>query len=246
MKNCDNITKAKKLARCLAKQERQLARAVKRELRKTNYKKEGLDNGVIKNQGSCGSCWAFTATANMEVIYKYETGNDIWLSEQQLLDCSSGYGNNGCGGGIMRYAFQYVMEKGITTNAKYPYQGVQQSCSFSPSGGDYRIGGYLTGRDCSTLADYLVTYGPVSVAMDADNLQNYVSGRVDGTTQNINHALLLVGVKKVKGQTGKHWYLRNSWGVNWGMGGYVIINRLEETKNCGVCKQFEVPLPFLP
>ena len=80
----------------------------------------------------------------------------------------------------MRRGFRYVMQYGITTDSRYPYVGYQQSCSFSPTNNDYKIGGYLTGTGCSTLALYLVTYGPVSIAMDANNLKNYVSGRVDG------------------------------------------------------------------
>jgi len=89
----------------------------------TNWVTAGAVTGV-KNQGSCGSDWAFSATGALESMWKINYGSLPSLSEQQLIDCSASYGNQGCNGGLIDSAFQYSRDKGLTTEAAYPYKAV--------------------------------------------------------------------------------------------------------------------------
>merc|ERR1712176_733492 len=84
----------------------------------------------VKNQGQCGSCWAFSATGGLEGLWKEEHADKpvASLSESELVDCSSSYGNQACNGGLMTNAFKYVMAKSITTEEEYPYKPVKQTC----------------------------------------------------------------------------------------------------------------------
>lgn len=83
----------------------------------------------VKNQGQCGSCWAFSATGGLEGLSKLAYGNLQSFSEQQLVDCSGSYGNQACNGGLMDNAFKFVKDKGIVLEAEYPYKAVKQICS---------------------------------------------------------------------------------------------------------------------
>jgi len=191
----------------------------------------------VKNQGNCGSCWAFSATGSMEGAHQIKTGSLVSLSEQQLVDCSTAQGNMGCNGGLMDYAFEWVIAqgaKGITTEAAYPYKGVDGSC---------KKGNFPVGATISSYTDVpsgqegqlmpAIKKGPVSIAIEADQacFQFYSSGVLDDPScgEQLDHGVLLVGY----GTDGKdYWKVKNSWGASWGEKGYI---RMVRNKNqCGL------------
>ena len=128
----------------------------------------------VKDQGSCGSCWAFSATGGLEGLSRSE-GELQNFSEQQLLDCAYlTYGNLGCNGGLMDNAFKFVKAKGIVHQDEYKYIAKRQtSCKIKT--GPFKISGFVDINSCNTLANSL-TSRPISVAVDATNWAPYKSG----------------------------------------------------------------------
>jgi C1A family cysteine protease len=186
----------------------------------------------VKNQGDCGSCWAFSTTGSMECDYAIKTGQLISLSEQQLVDCSSSYGNDGCNGGWYYYAWEYaVADGGLCTEAAYPYVGVQQACKAASCGPKYdppKTYSKVTADDAQALMNSAAV-GCVSVAIEANQFafQYYSGGVLTGTCgTTIDHAVLVVGYGTESGQS--YWKVKNSWGTDWGEEGYVLI-----CNNCG-------------
>jgi len=182
----------------------------------------------VKNQGSCGSCWAFSTTGSLECDYAIKTGVLTSLSEQQLVDCSGSYGNYGCDGGWYYYAWNYAAANGgLCTEANYPYVGVDQTCKTS-CGTKYNVPSTytsVTADDESALLTASAS-GCISVAIEADQFafQYYSSGILTGTCgTNIDHAVLVVGYGSQNSQD--YWKVKNSWGTSWGEEGYVLICR---------------------
>jgi len=196
----------------------------------------------VKNQGQCGSCWAFSATGSTECNYAIAHGVLNSLSEQQLVDCSTSEGNLGCDGGEMDNAFKYIMKGGgLCTEAEYPYKGVDGTCKASSCGTLYDpIKTYtdVTKRDEQAL-EAAAAQGCVSVAIEADQFafQYYSSGILTGTCgTNLDHGVLVVGYGTQSGQ--EYWKVKNSWGTSWGENGYVLIckdcNKNGDQGECGI------------
>ena len=183
----------------------------------------------IKNQGSCGSCWAFSATAAQESAILLTSGASVSLSEQQLVDCSRSYGNQGCNGGWMDSAFDYVKEHGLTITTSYPYVARDQACKIDS--GDYKVTSYADVPGCDNLLNAL-TDRPVSVAVDASVWSAYRSGILSNCNKNVNHGVLLVGV------TDGYWKVKNSWGAGWGEKGFI---RLGLGDTCAICQYPSYP-----
>jgi cathepsin L len=197
----------------------------------------------VKNQGQCGSCWAFSTTGSVEGAWFLKTGDLVSLSEQQLVDCSQLEGNNGCNGGLMDNAFQYIIKiGGICSEANYSYTATQGNCkSCTPVA---KISSYVDVQPNNT--DALMTavaQQPVSVAVEADGLdwQFYFGGVVtDSCGLNLDHGVLIVGYG-TDPSAGDYWKVKNSWGAGWGEQGYIRIGRGAKFSPAGECGIQMVP-----
>jgi KDEL-tailed cysteine endopeptidase len=197
---------------------------------------------AVRDQGQCGSCWAFATTANAESVWAISKGQLLDLSEQYLVDCASGTGyfNMGCNGGMPDSAFKYMINNDQCSEASYPYvsgttktAGTCHSCSkVTTFSACYDV----TPNDQVALKS-AVTKNPVVVAIEADTryFQSYSSGILTDTKcgTNLDHAVEIVGYGVDNGI--KYWNVRNSWSASWGESGYVRIARSDSTNDIGIC-----------
>jgi len=215
-----------------------------------DWRNAGVVTG-IKNQGQCGSCWAFSTTGSVEGAHALSTSTLVSLSEQDLVDCSDAEGNEGCNGGLMDQAFEYIIKnKGIDTEASYPYVGVDEKCTFKAANVGATISSYQdipTGNE-TALALAVQTVGPVSVAIDASGMsfQFYKSGvyyDVFCSSKNLDHGVLAVGLGTYHDFLGtKDYYVvKNSWGTDWGQDGYIFMSRNRDN-NCGIATSASYPI----
>jgi len=213
-----------------------------------DWRKEGYVTPV-KNQGHCGSCWAFSTVASLEGQYAKKNGNQALplhgFSEQQLVDCSTSFGNHGCHDGSFNLAFEYIESlgvKGLDTEASYPYIGKAGTCN--PSHGNTTlppaiVTGYVgvTSRSEADLETACATVGPISVAIDARQLsfQFYKSGIYNEpacSTSQLDHAVTVVGYGVLNDKN--YWLVKNSWGsASWGDEGYILMTK-DDNNQCGI------------
>jgi C1A family cysteine protease len=186
----------------------------------------------VRNQGSCGSCWAFSTCSNLEGQYQIKKGTLVNLSEQELLDCDT-Y-DYACNGGWMDNAFKWLITKGIMLEIDYPYTARKGTCKYSASKVLFKTTGSLAvSKNEDDIAKALVERGPLAIAVDASRWQYYTKGIMTAATcryLQLNHGVNLVGYG-VEG-TNKFWIIRNSWGPNWGENGYLRVIR--GTGTCGM------------
>jgi cathepsin L len=201
----------------------------------------------IKNQGQCGSCWSFSTTGSVEGVHFLSTGKLVSLSEQTLVDCSVAEGNEGCNGGLMDDAFKYIIKNhGIDTEASYPYTATGPNpCKFKAADVGATIASYkdvVSGSE--TDLQTAVDKNPTSVAIDASHtsFQLYSSGvyyePACSSTQ-LDHGVLAVGYG-TEGSS-NYWNVKNSWGTDWGMKGYIYMSK-DRNNNCGIATVASYPV----
>ena len=200
----------------------------------------------VKNQGQCGSCWAFAAAETLESHWAIYTKNLVVLSEQQILDCTPNPnhcgGTGGCGGATVELAFKQIMKMGLTAEDSYPYissNGTDSVCDESqiwlPSA-VMRSFENVAPNDYEQVVLWLYGRGPLAVSVDASKWFAYESGIFNGCNQtnpDLNHAVQLIGMEKMFDTGEEFWIVRNSWGESWGESGYIRLQKSADV-TCGI------------
>ncbi|XP_012938652.1 cathepsin L1 [Aplysia californica] len=200
----------------------------------------------IKNQQQCGSCWTFSATGSIEGQNFLKSGKLISLSEQQIVDCCQLSDCSGCEGGLMDSAFRFVNStNGLESEADYPYTATDDMCAYNPGLAKVRVTGCDDIQEASEsdLQDATANVGPISVAIDASHgsFQMYSGGvyyEPECDPQSLDHGVLVVGYGSLEGQD--YWKVKNSWGVMWGMNGFILMSR-DQNNNCGIASSASFP-----
>lgn len=225
----------------------------------TNFDWRAPDQGrpvgvtAVKDQGQCGSCWAFSATESAESSFILAGNNPIILAPQQTVDCDTV--DAGCNGGDTPTAYAYMEGAGIQTEASYPYTsgltGSAGTCAYNASDVAVKISSFVyatpacsgacTSQNEDLLAQNLYKSGPVSICVDASPWQTYTSGILtdaagcDATYTDLDHCVQLVGFGVDSSSNTKFWSVRNSWASSWGEAGYIRL--LYGANTCGVADE---------
>lgn len=189
------------------------------------------DHGAVtevKNQGSCGSCWAFSTTGNIEGQWAIKNQQLVSLSEQELVDCDKI--DDGCQGGLPTDAYTAIMQLGgLEDEGDYPYRGRNDKCSFDKSEVKATISSAVNiSSDEQDMAAWLSQNGPISIGINAFAMQFYLGGiahpwKIFCSPYSLDHGVLIVGYG-VKGYK-PYWIIKNSWGRFWGVQGYYLVYR---------------------
>jgi len=200
----------------------------------------------VKNQGQCGSCWAFSSVGAVESAWAIKHNILYNLSEQELIDCSSE--NNGCEGGSMDLAFQYIIENGLCSNISYPYTAEDEQCN-NTCKSLVQISNYsdiIPNQEKMLMR--AVQHQPVSVAIQANkrSFQMYKSGIYSDPDCGfeLDHGVLLIGYGYDKKYDMDYWIVKNSWSDSWGENGYIRIQRnINDSRGlCGIAMDPSIPI----
>ncbi|KAK9846258.1 hypothetical protein WJX81_000204 [Elliptochloris bilobata] len=204
----------------------------------------------VKDQAACGSCWAFGSVASLEAAYFRETGKQLLLSEQNLMDCAWGYGNTACLGGFQSLAYNYMTDVlGIASEEAYPYKGVSDYCHADiPHAAKFAnfsqvwVNATETHTQEQAVMDAILTKGPMTVSVNAEgeDFRFYKSGiynnkKCSPKMKRLDHAVIVSGYGRTpEGQD--YWIVKNTWSPYWGVGGYIYIAR-DPDHDCGIATQ---------
>lgn len=218
----------------------------------TDLNKESVDwrdsfkVSSVKNQGQCGSCWAFSSVGAVESAWAIKHNTLYNLSEQELIDCSSE--NHGCEGGSMDLAFQYIIDNGLCSNFSYPYTAEDGQCN-NTCKSLVQISNYSDIiQNEENMLKYAVQHQPVSVAIQANkrSFQMYKSGIYSDPDCGfeLDHGVLLIGYGYDKEYDMDYWIIKNSWSDSWGENGYIRIQRnIDDPRGlCGIAMAPSVPI----
>jgi cathepsin L len=201
----------------------------------------------IKNQGQCGSCWSFSTTGSTEGCHFITTKKLVSLSEQNLVDCSGSYGNEGCNGGLMTQAMQYIISNGgIDTESSYPYTAEDGTCQYNAANSGATLKSFVnvqTGSETDLQAK--VFLGPTSVAIDASqsSFQFYSSGVYSDpncSSTQLDHGVSAAGWGVDQASGNAYWLVKNSWGTGWGQQGWIWMAR-NDNNMCGIATMATLP-----
>ena len=196
--------------------------------------------GKVRNQGQCGSCYAFAMMNTIECNYAIKTGVIVDLSRQQIVDCNSITG--GCNGGNPPAVAFYAKSQGMMTESDYPYVAKQKTCYYNAAKSKiYVDGGEITGKssgnnvmqNSNNIYDIL-TRGAISISLDADAFKNYKTGIIELTNcYKANHAVMIVGFGIDSSKKTPYWIIKNSWATSWGEQGYARVKVKDNSQgNC--------------
>jgi len=190
----------------------------------------------VKNQGQCGSCWAFSVTENVESVWIIATNasaSTVDLSAQQVVDCDRDDG--GCDGGDTPTAYQYIIKAGGMESEKdYPYHARDGTCKFNKQKVVAKISSFkyaTQNSDEDQMQQNLVSWAPLSICVDASTWQFYDGGVISSNDcgTDLDHCTQMIGYANDKG---KYWIVRNSWGTDWGVDGYIYLAMGGDTCGC--------------
>uniref|UniRef100_A0A183GZH7 Cathepsin L-like n=1 Tax=Onchocerca flexuosa TaxID=387005 RepID=A0A183GZH7_9BILA len=209
-----------------------------------DWRKKGFVTRV-KNQGVCGSCYAFAAIGALEAYQKKEKRKLVDLSIQNAVDCTWQLGNYGCRGGYMNPIFYYATKQGIALESKYPYVGTERSCKWKKEIAYATDRGYavIERGDELALKHAVAKRGPVVVGINGSKraFRFYRAGVYSSRNcGDLNHAVLVVGYGKHK-KHGEYWIVKNSWGTDWGRKGYVYMAR-NQGNMCHIASLASIPI----
>jgi len=218
--------------------------------RSTNNPLKKIAVTGVKNQGGCGSCWSFSASGAIEGAWVVAGNELVSLSEQELVSCDK-Y-DSACDGGLPDYAFQYVEEHGLTSEANYPYvsgNGDVPKCDTAKV--QQKVATIKSYKDVEQASEdaleNALNIGPVAIGIEADQyaFQSYRSGVMTGTCgSSIDHGVLAVGYGHDSDSNLDYWIVKNSWGSSWGMDGYILLERHISSRagQCGILMQATYPI----